>query len=297
MSKVEELRVKYQNVSPQTFTKFVDSDKTQTKKYLEFILKTWLGRATNNCPKTTSSLIELVQKFDALLPFIQNKDIYHKDYSDISLLKLVIARAEEIKEEKSFVREEHVNVLDETEDYILLEPLTHRGSLKYGANTKWCTASRRDESTFNRYRKSGLLAYLIDKKGNRDNNYKKIAFYSEYNRSSAYSSDIIIYNSSDNNVQDFSVISNGWSEDEIFKITMIYRIYFSQSKKTKKSKDYVDKFTSTLSTLDFKTLIGHLEILEQNKKIDYISNLQEKINNILKDLNESNYARFTETKS
>jgi len=41
MSKVEELRLKYPKVTKPTFNKFVDADFTPTKKYLEFMLKTW----------------------------------------------------------------------------------------------------------------------------------------------------------------------------------------------------------------------------------------------------------------
>jgi hypothetical protein len=160
MSKVEELRSKYSNLTAATFTKFVDGDKTPTKKYLEFMLRTWTNRNENFCPSTVASLISLVKNFDELLPYIENKDIYSKDYYDVSILKLVIVRAQEIKEEKTFVKEEHVLILDDTEEYILVQPLSHRGSLRYGAQTRWCTAAKKEVSTFARYTKSGLLVYF-----------------------------------------------------------------------------------------------------------------------------------------
>jgi hypothetical protein len=41
MSKVEELRAKYPKLTNTTFNKLVEGDKTKTKKYLPFMLKTW----------------------------------------------------------------------------------------------------------------------------------------------------------------------------------------------------------------------------------------------------------------
>jgi len=103
MSKVDELRSKYSTISTATFNKFVEADKTPTKKYLEYLLKSWISRSQNSSPNTTQGLIKLVLEFDQLLPYITNKDIYAKEFTDISYLRLVIARAEEVKEEKTFV--------------------------------------------------------------------------------------------------------------------------------------------------------------------------------------------------
>jgi len=296
MSKVDELREKYPQITLATFNKFTEADKTQTKKYLEFLLKTWISRNDNNCPPTTNALIGLVNKFDELLPYIPNKDIYVKEYSDISYLKLVIFRAEEAKEEKTFIRNEHVFVLEENDEYILLQPLTHRGSLKYGAQTRWCTAARGESQSFVRYTKNGLLVYLIDKKGTIQQPYKKIAFHV------SYSNDVMcegfdIYCSTDNQVRADNLYNNGWSEDTILKVTTLYKILFLREKKLKKSKDFVQSFSETLSKLDFETLIEHLNVLEQTRNIDYNSTIQEKINKLVKNLNNANYAGFTKTKS
>ena len=144
MSKVEELRLKYPKVTKPTFNKFVEADVTPTKKYLEFMLKTWTNRGTVMVYTTTKIIIDIVKKFDSLLPYIDNKDIYHKDYADLALLYYVIDTAEAARDEKTFVREEHANVLIENDRYLLLQPTTHRGSLKYGAGSKWCTASKRE---------------------------------------------------------------------------------------------------------------------------------------------------------
>lgn len=292
MSKVDELRSKYSGMSTATFNKFVEADKTPTKKYLEYFLKSWVSRSQNSCPNTTQRLINLVLEFDQLLPYISNKDIYAKEFTDVSYLKLVIARAEEVKEEKTFVKEEHATVYMENEEFLLLQPLTHRGSLRYGAQTKWCTASKNDLDVFRRYNRNGLLFYLIDKKETKTKNYNKMAFYLTFNND-AITGGIQIYNSADSHVYSDNLTDGGWSEEEIMRITTLFRLVFSKEKKLKKSKDFVTQFSDNLTKLNFESLLEHLVILEQNRKIDYISDIQEKINNLVKNLND---ARFTTAK-
>jgi hypothetical protein len=292
MSKIDELRSKYSGISTATFNKFVEADKTSTKKYLEYFLKSWVSRSQNSCPNTTQGLINLVLEFDQLLPYISNKDIYAKEFTDVSYLKLVIARAEEVKEEKTFVREDHATVYMENEEFLLLQPLTHRGSLRYGAQTKWCTASKNDPDVFRRYNRNGLLFYLIDKKETKTKNYNKVAFYLAFTND-VIASGIQIYNSADSHVYTDNLTDGGWSEEEIMRITTLFRLVFSREKKLKKSKDFVAQFSDTLTKLNFESLLEHLGILEQNRKIDYISDIQEKINNLVKNLND---ARFTTAK-
>ena len=42
MSKVEELRKNYSRISETTFKKFVNGDNTPTKKYLKYMLDSWM---------------------------------------------------------------------------------------------------------------------------------------------------------------------------------------------------------------------------------------------------------------
>jgi len=52
--------------------------------------------------------------------------------------------------------------LFETDDFLLVVPLTRTASCKYGAGTKWCTTEREDDQ-FERHFDMGSLAYLIVK--------------------------------------------------------------------------------------------------------------------------------------
>jgi hypothetical protein len=72
--------------------------------HLDYMLKIWHNRDIQPITVTTTKIIQLVTLFDELLPFIVNKDIYSKDYSDLSTLKCVVENAELVKDEKSFVQ-------------------------------------------------------------------------------------------------------------------------------------------------------------------------------------------------
>lgn len=288
MSKIEELKVKYSSLKGNTFTRLVDGDETSTRKYTEFLLKTWSNRATNGCVRTIDMLIDLVNRFDNALPYIENKDIYHKDYSWIPTLKEVVDKAETDKELKGFLREEHVEVLYEDDKVLFVVPKTHKGSLKYGAGTRWCTASKNDVSTFNNYSKGALLAYLIDKTDDKTIAYRKIAFYMKWSET-GINSPVVIYNASDNTTDDKSIIRYGWDEELLFKLMTIYRVRFITYKKIKDSVDAINSFSRTLKNLNFDLLKDSLEKLEESVEPSYISNLKENIDGFLKKLNSTKY--------
>ena len=292
MSKIEELKVKYSSLKSDTFTRLVDGDETPTRKYAEFLLKTWSNRTTNGCVRTIDMLIDLVNRFDNILPYIENKDIYHKDYFSIPTLKEVVDKAETDKELKGFLREEHVEVLYEDDKVLFIIPKTHKGSLKYGAGTRWCTASKNDESTFNNYSKGALLAYLIDKTDDKTIAYRKIAFYMRWSET-GINSPVVIYNASDNITDDKSVIRYGWDEELLFKLMTIYRVKFITYKKIKDSVDAINSFSRTLKNLNFDLLKDSLEKLEESVEPSYISNLKENIDGFLKKLNSKQYGITT----
>jgi hypothetical protein len=242
----------------------------------------------NGCVRTTTQLINLVHKFDELLPYIEEKDIYSKNYTWIPTLQKVIDNTETEKELKTFDRKDHVEVLYEDDKILFVIPKTHKGSLKYGANTRWCTASKNNPATFNNYTRNALLAYLIDKTDKTTPQYRKLAFYSNWNNV-GITSGIEIYNTSDSTCQDKSIISGGWSDDVLLKMVTIYRLKFVTYKKIKQSIDNINSFSGTLKKLDFDLLKDSLEKLEQSVEPSYISNLKENIDSFLKKLNTKQY--------
>jgi hypothetical protein len=288
MSKVDDLKKKYPEVSTASFTKFVEGDTTPTKKYLEFMLKTWEDRKLGGHYRTTSTIIKHVIKFNELLPYIGNKDIYSKEYGNYQKLIDVIENAEQAREEKYFVKEEHINVILETEEFILLQPKTHKGSMKYGANTKWCTTTKNNESIFKNYTRDGFLAYLIDKSETKNENYRKVALYLEFAQGGLNES-IKIYDVKDKYAHESHLIASEWEVEKLFQIFTTFRYHFIKTREAKLSRDFVNAFVNTISKLDFTKFELHLSRLDESGDLSYINKAQTKVESFIETLNNTKY--------
>lgn len=76
--------------------------------------------------------------------------------------------------------EKQVIKLYDSSDWLVLKPLSWNSSRKYGANTKWCTASEHEPDYFYKYAKRGILIYAIDKiTGNKVAGYYQISDYDD----------------------------------------------------------------------------------------------------------------------
>jgi hypothetical protein len=281
MSKVEELRKNYSRITETTFNKFANGDDTSTKKYLKYMLDSWMSKLNSyqGIP-SPERLISEVKLFDSLLPYNSNKDIYSSEYkrfvdltsSNINILK--------IKEEKTFNRDEHISVIYEDDDILFLIPKTFKGSVKYGANTKWCTAGR-NETTFKSYINAGLLAYLIDKKNEKKGNYNKLAFYCG-DKNLILSGRIDIYNQVDTRVNNESdLFGNGWDEEMIIKLIFKYRLRFMEELKYEKSLSYVKRITSFFKSFEYEKFVDNVQKIKE-----YDTNEYDKFKDDMKILNE-----------
>lgn len=270
MSKIETLRAKFPNIVENTFNRLYDGDKTPTKKYAEFLLSSWNRKGTSfGGLKGVDNYIDAVNKFDSLLPYIQNKDIY--SYPSISDLIATIKIAEVEKNEKCFNRDEHISVIEETDDYIFLIPKTHSGSLKYGSNTRWCTASANNPATFNNYTKNGFIAYLVDKKNTKKNNQNKLAFYFT-SKENLLTQVITIYNQLDSIVNEYSLIDSGWDILTLSKLITRLRTYLFEYKEQEKVRLEVTKVYQQLNQIRYDDFFKSLELLRVNP--DNISELR-----------------------
>jgi hypothetical protein len=276
MAKIDVLREKYPKVTKTTANLFLNGDKTPTKKYLEYMFKIW----ANKPPYfgwTGNQLVKFVNEFDDLLPYIENKDIYHKEYESVSHLSLVIEKAKKTKEEREFVREEHIDVLIENDDYLLLRPITLKGSMKYGYDTRWCT-TQSNGYQFKTYTNKSYLFYLVSKK-ERSKNYNKVAFFLE-NKNDTLTGGINIYNQLDTNIeQDIKLLSYGWSMFEIFEITTKIRSYSFEDSCKLKIKEEVDSTITKLENIDIDKFFKNVDLL--NNYEDTGTEYKEKLNSIL----------------
>lgn len=268
MSKVDELKAKFSRVNNGTFLRMVQFDFTGTHKYLEYMLKNWAyERTQRGMNYTITQLMEQVKKFDELLPYHTNKDIYSQDFSDYRKLVQMNEKAQTAKDDKTFVKEEHVDVLYEDDNVIMVSPKTHRGSLKYGAGTTWCTASKSNPDTFKRYAKNGCLVYLVDKTESMKKNYQKIAFYN--NTGKSLSGEIEVYTQNDNQTSETSLVNNGWKPEKLAELMLRYRAYHVDRQAVNRAKSKVESLIDAMKNLDLDELYTNLKYLEKRGENEF----------------------------
>ena len=264
MAKIDDLLQKYSGkVTPATIKKLYDGDITPTKKYSEYMVKLWISsRKSNSKPTTVTTLLSYIKKFDELLPYIENKDIYSSNYKNWYDLTTCIEHAEKIREERTFVREENADVLYEDENVLFLVPKTYKGSLKYGANTRWCTASKSNAYTFTNYKKSGELFYLIRKKPN-NNKWDKVAFNIRSGEHGPLFNVIHCFCSEDRSTTTNDILKSDWDLTFMITIRNLMTTYMVFQHNKRKNEELLKKEILKIKSID----------------IEHITNLIEKVNN------------------
>ena len=135
----------------------VSPDKLITKNYFDLInmIKVLNEYVGYNESKTIEKFIELNEK-----NLITQKDL--TTYKTIEELELQISLSDLKIVDKEL--EKQVLKLMETDEWLVLKPLSYQASVKYGSGTKWCTASKNESDYYFRYSKRGILIYCINKK-------------------------------------------------------------------------------------------------------------------------------------
>lgn len=118
-----------------------DEDFYKVTEYLTTFVNN-LSKMPNKDIMTYKSLPDLAQ---AIQPFEGQKDISNRQ------------QVRDIKKGAKKVME--------TNDWLVIQPTTEESACYYGANTKWCTASK-ENSMFNYYNEQGPIYIFINKKDN-----------------------------------------------------------------------------------------------------------------------------------
>ena len=116
-----------------------------------------------------------LQTFQKFCEFNERNLIKQNDLSKYNSFEDItnsVSVAEMISQGKDL--EKQVKVVLDTEEWLLLRPLTFQSSRKYGSNTKWCTTQENNPDYFMKYSNKGVLIYCINKK----TGYKVASFYS-----------------------------------------------------------------------------------------------------------------------
>lgn len=185
MAKLKDLK------DPKYVIDFVDIcaeiDPSGTNKYVPFMLKlieSYINDVRNDYIKDSfKDIKELVTDFNDLCERnqIQNKDIY--SYESFEELESIIKEGK-AKVTESQIKKRETKLLYEDDQFLVLRPLSLRSSRMYGATTKWCTSSERDDyaTHFPKYAGQGILIYYINKKKDPlKDKLAKIAFHNETN--------------------------------------------------------------------------------------------------------------------
>ena len=278
MSKKDKLIEKYSSsiIAVPTLRKLIDGDTTPTKKYAEKIIQYYLSRLSLGIRRQTEIFKDIV-KFDELLPYINNKDIYNTEHypnNNYDLFKDVISDAEVIKEEKTFVREEHATILYEDDNTLLVRPLTHRGSLKYGANTRWCTVSRQNPNTFKTYFDSNYLFYLI-RKNKQDTKWDKIAL--QFPKQQNIFGGVTIYDANDSRAIEQSFSKCDWNLTDIIKFETICKVFCSKQKEIDNALKTISQFKSCVLEYDYDKLNKALEVIQIKTVDNFYDDLKNQI--------------------
>jgi len=267
MSKVVELRAKFPKVTNVTFIKMVEFDFTGTHKYLEYMLKSWISRNGYGMNHSITQLFNEIKRFDGLLPYHVTKDIYSQEFNSYPKLVEMNDKAQIVKDDKTFVREEHANVLYEDDELIMVSPKTHRGSLKYGAGTTWCTASKSNPNTFQNYAKNGCLVYLIDKTESKTKNFQKIAFYN--NSGNSLSGEISVYSQNDNETNELRLVEKGWKPEKLAELMLRFRAYHVDREAIKRAKSKVESLIDAMKNINLDELHSNLKYLEKRGESEF----------------------------
>lgn len=105
--------------------------------------------------------LQTLKKFVELNERNLIKDNNLSTFKSFDDLRLQISLAELKLIDKDI--EKQVIKLYESSDWLVIKPLSWNSSRKYGANTKWCTASEQEPDYYYKYAKKGILIYAINK--------------------------------------------------------------------------------------------------------------------------------------
>ena len=145
-------------------------DPSGNNKYLDWMVKTALGKNQDESIPTVDAILRIVTGFHKQLARIKNKDI--NSYKELIDLKDVVDEAEKAAEEKKIAKQ--AKKVFENDEAVIYAPFTVQASCKYGAGSRWCisgTAGTNNSNPhFDDYSKHSNFYFFINKKMNaRDN--------------------------------------------------------------------------------------------------------------------------------
>ena len=153
-------------INQSSFDALVNIDPTPQKKYIEWMVKTFVNGKLHHLDVNKYGIIK---DFNSLVDknVIKNKDI--NSYENIEKVYDEVKKHEDVKTKGDIeraVKKEGTKVVFENDKVLVVIPLTRESSCFYGKGTKWCTSGD-VYNYFNDYfyNKGVNLYYVIPKTG------------------------------------------------------------------------------------------------------------------------------------
>ena len=209
--RIEDVKKKYPRI-PKIIDYLVRRDPSGNQKYLAWAAKQTEAarqyRAQHTPPGTgldvaqiesswvpeLTDKIEKFHKWNQRMPkFGFSKDI--NSYKDYESLRNAVNKVEEEDTQATKRAEEkraalsEAEVIDDTEDYFIVRPMSTQASCFFGRSTQWCISAKQSHNYFDSYTSEGKMFYFVFLKHvDPTNKYKKLAFVldNEYDLESVF---------------------------------------------------------------------------------------------------------------
>lgn len=150
------------------------ADPSKKKIYTQWIVNRYKDKDFRQ--EDTDRIKESLGHFDSHKAKLEKKDIgQYKSLNEVedAVAPHIGTHTSKSAEDKA-IKEEGATKLLDTDSLSVHQIHTHDAACRYGAGTKWCTASKDNPSMFNNYSKQGPLFVFRDKKED-----KKFQFHAE----------------------------------------------------------------------------------------------------------------------
>lgn len=201
MSRLDELKKQYPELTISILDILKMLDKSKTYKYLPLLCKIF-GKRFNlelshgsqdlekvredykqilsdkgfDTSKFSDNELIVMRHFNDLLPhdyietfnsFMRDMELGIIEKKDVTAYSTIdeIRQSVSLASLKTLNKELEGQVLKEFEDdtWVILRPLTFQSSARYGSSTRWCTTYQAEKQYFERYWRRGILVYFINK--------------------------------------------------------------------------------------------------------------------------------------
>tara|TARA_R110001583_G_scaffold78667_3_gene213110 strand:- start:8661 stop:10472 length:1812 start_codon:yes stop_codon:yes gene_type:complete len=165
------------------------------QKYLDWIARVWKERVSTPEYVETQAreghiwsgvlngTLSTIEEFDRVRANLKKRDLYQYRNRQEVIDALEDYKLEKVRNIKTHKESE---VVYEDDRFKVVVPKSHTASCYYGAGTKWCTASKDNDSHFRSYDKSGKLFYILDKSAPTSDKYYKVALNKTYKGTDTY---------------------------------------------------------------------------------------------------------------